>query len=81
MDILKIKVIDAAGAALADQAVKVSGTDKLKTNAQGMTQFLIDHGVLLDIEINGVVAWSGDSALLAKDEVFQASDTGFARIS
>ncbi len=81
MAILKIKVVDAAGAALASQAVKVSGSDTLKTNDAGMTQFLVDSGVPLVIEINGAAAWSGDSGQLAKDEVFQASGTGFARVS
>ena len=80
MAILKIKVVDAAGAALAGQAVKVSGSDILKTNGEGMTQFLVDSGIPLKIEINGAAAWSGDSGLLAKDEVFQASGSGFARV-
>jgi hypothetical protein len=81
MAILKIKVVDAADVALAGQSVKVSGTDTLKTNGDGLTQFLIDSGVSITIEINGVAAWSGDSGQLAKDEKFKAAGTGFVRVS
>ena len=45
-----------------------------------MSQFLIDSGIPLEIEINGAAAWSGDSGQLTKDEVFQASGSGFARV-
>lgn len=81
MALLKIKVVDASGAALAGQSVKVSGADTLKTNGDGLTQFLIDSGTPLAIEINGVAAWSGDSGQLAKDEVFKVSGSGFTRVS
>jgi hypothetical protein len=81
MAILKIEVVDAAGAPLEGQAVKVSGSDTLKTNTDGMTQFLIDSGVSLAIEINGVTAWSGDAGQLAKAEVFKVAGTGFVRVS
>ena len=80
MAMLKIKLIDAGGAALVGHAVKVSGAPALKTNGDGMSQFLIDSGIPLEIEINGAAAWSGDSGQLTKDEVFQASGSGFARV-
>jgi hypothetical protein len=81
MAILKIKVVDAADVALAGQSVKVSGSDTLTTNGDGLTQFLIDSGVSLAIEINGATAWSGDSGQLAKDEKFQQGAAGFVRVS
>lgn len=81
MAILRIKVTDAAGVALAAQTVKVTGADALQTNAEGMTQFLIDSDVALDIEINGKSCWAGNSAQLAKDEQFKAAGAGFARVN
>ena len=42
MGILKVKVVDASGADLAGQTVKLRGIDALQSNAQGMTQFLIE---------------------------------------
>lgn len=79
MAILKIKLVDAAGQALPGQTVKVSGCSVLQTNAEGRTQFLIESDVPLDIEINNTVAWSGNSADLAREEVFQQAGAGFAR--
>ena len=49
MGMLKIKVVDAAGAALAGQIVKISGADALQTSAEGMAQFLIESDVSIDI--------------------------------
>lgn len=80
MAILKIKVVDASGAALAGQTVKVSGAGVLQTNADGMAQFLTENAAGLDIEINGASVWAGNSAGLARDEVFRADGAGFARV-
>lgn len=80
MGILKIKLVDAGGADLAGQAVKVSGIDALQSNAQGMTQFLITDEATLDIAINGVACWSGDVAALAKLETFQQSGPSFVHV-
>ena len=80
MAILKIKVVDASGAALAGQTVKVSGAGVLQTNADGMAQFLTENAAALDIEINGASVWAGNSADLARDEAFRADGAGFARV-
>ena len=77
---LKIKVVDASGAALAGQTVKVSGAGVLQTNADGMAQFLTENAAALDIEINGASVWAGNSGDLARDEVFRADGAGFARV-
>ena len=79
MGILKIKVVDAAGAPLAGQTVKVSGAGTLQSSAEGMAQFLTDSDAALDIEINGASVWTGNSAELARDEVFKAEGATFAR--
>ena len=81
MGMLKIKVVDAAGAALAGQTVKVSGAGALQTSAEGMAQFLTESDAALVIEINGVSVWSGNSAELARDELFKAEGASFARVS
>ena len=81
MGILKIKVIDSAGGAMADQAVKVSGAGALQTNTQGIAQFLIDDGTALDIAINDKSCWSGEKGSLAREEVFQQAADGFKRIA
>ena len=81
MTILKIKVVDASGADLAGQAVKVSGVDVLQTNSQGMAQFLLGEETPLDIAINGQSCWSGDTSVLARQEVFQQSSAGFTRVA
>lgn len=81
MGILKIKLADAAGAALAGQTVKVSGAGALQSNAEGMVQFLIENGIPLEIDINGTAAWSGNSSELVKDELFKATGAGFARVN
>lgn len=81
MSMLKVKVVDAAGTALAGQTVKVSGAEALQTSAGGLTQFLIDSDVPLTIEINDVPAWSGNASQLAREELFKATGTGFARVS
>ena len=80
MPILKVKVSDSAGAALAGQAVKVTGAGALQASAEGHAQFLIESNVPLDIEINGASAWSGNSAQLAGQELFKAAGAGFARV-
>ena len=81
MGMLKIKVVDAAGAALAGQTVKVSGAGALQSSAEGMTQFLTESDAVLVIEINGASVWSGNSAELARDELFKAEGASFARVS
>ena len=81
MGMLKIKVVDAAGAPLAGQTVKVTGAGALQSSAEGMTQFLTESDSALDIEINGASVWSGNSAELARDELFKAEGASFARVS
>ena len=81
MGMLKIKVVDAVGAALAGQTVKVSGAGALQTSAEGMAQFLTESDAALVIEINGASVWSGNSAELARDELFKAEGASFARVS
>ena len=81
MGMLKIKVVDAAGTALAGQTVKVSGAGALQTSAEGMVQFLTESNAALDIDINGASVWSGNSTELARDELFKAEGASFARVS
>ncbi len=81
MGILKIKTVDAAGAAIAGQTVKVSGAGALQTSAEGMAQFLIDSDASIEIEINGASVWSGNSAQLAREEQFKAEGASFARVN
>ena len=81
MGMLKIKVVDASGTALAGQTVKVTGAGALQSSAEGMTQFLTESDVALDIEINDTSVWSGNSAELARDELFKAEGASFARVS
>ena len=81
MGLLKIKVVDATGAPLADQTGKVTGADALQTSAEGMVQFLTESNAALDIDINGASVWSGNSTELARDEVFKAEGASFARVS
>ena len=81
MGMLKIKIVDAAGGPLAGQTVKVSGAGALQTSAEGMTQFLTESDAALDIDINGTTVWSGNSAELARDELFKAEGASFARVS
>ena len=80
MGILKVKTVDATGADLAGQTVKVSGAGELQTSAQGVAQFLIDSDALIEIEINGALAWSGNAAVLAREERFQLAGAGFTRV-
>ena len=81
MGMLKIKVVDAAGAPLLGQTVKVTGAGALQTNAEGMTQFLIDNDVPIDIEINGKSCWAGSSTQLSREEQFKAAGASFARVN
>lgn len=81
MAILKIKVLTASGADVAGVTVKVSGIDSLQTNAQGMTQFLIEDADAFDISIAAQTVWSGPTSALARQEVFQQSGAGFARVA
>jgi hypothetical protein len=81
MAILKIKLIDASGAALVNQTVKVSDAGVLQTNADGVTQFLLGDGGVIEIEIAGLSCWTGDSSKLSKEEVFQQSSSGFVRVA
>lgn len=81
MGMLKMKVMDAAGAALAGKTVKVSGAGALQTSSEGMAQFLIDSDASIEIEIDGAVAWSGNASLLAREERFQLAGAKFARVS
>jgi hypothetical protein len=79
MAILKIKLVAADGQALLGQTVKVSGCSPLQTNSEGLAQFLIESDVPLAIEVNSAEAWSGSSAQLAREELFQQVGTGFVR--
>ena len=81
MGMLKIKIVDAAGAPLADQTVKVTGAGALQSSAEGMVQFLTESDAALDIDINGASVWSGNSTELVRDEVFKAEGASFARVS
>lgn len=81
MGILKIKLTDAAGQALADVAVKVTGCGALQTNSEGRTQFLLEADVPVQVDINGVQAWAGSSSALAREELFQQGTSGFARVT
>ena len=81
MGMLKIKVVDAAGAPLLGQTVKVTGAGALQSSAEGMAQFLTEIDAAIDIEINGASVWSGNSAELARDELFKAEGASFARVS
>ena len=80
MGMLKIKVVDAAGSPLAGQTVKVTGAGALQSSAEGIAQFLTESGEALNIDINGASVWSGNSAELARDEVFKANGASFARV-
>ena len=79
MGMLKIKVVDASGTALSGQTVKVTGAGALQTSAEGMAQFLTESDAALDI--NGTSVWSGNSAELARDELFKAEGASFVRVS
>ena len=81
MGMLKIKVVDASGTALSGQTVKVTGAGALQTSAEGMAQFLTESDAALDIDINGTSVWSGNSAELARDELFKAEGASFVRVS
>ena len=81
MAVLKIKVIDDAGADLTGLEVKVSGIDALQTNAQGLALFLVDDAIVLDISIGGTACWSGSASSLARQEVFQRSGGGYVRVA
>ena len=80
MGMLKIKVVDAAGAPLAGQAMKVSVAGAVQSSAEGMTQFLTDTDAALQIDINGATVWSGNSAELARQEVFAQPANSFKRV-
>ena len=79
MPILRIKVVDASGLAMAGQSVKVSNNGQLQSNADGIVQFLLGESALVDIEINGLSAWAGGSDQLAREERFQQGAAGFTR--
>lgn len=79
MSILKIKLMDATGQPMSGQSVKASGCETLQTNALGMAQFLHDGPASLAIEINGAQVWTGNTELLAREEVFTQTATGFVR--
>ena len=79
MPILKIKVCDADGKPLTGQTVKITDCEQLTTNADGLTQFLINADATLSVVINGATVWNGASAELKKEEVFSATGSGFAR--
>ena len=79
MGMLKVKAVDAAGAPPAGQTVKVTGAGALQSSAEGMAQFLTESDATLDIEINGALVWSGNSAELARNEMFKADGASFVR--
>jgi hypothetical protein len=81
MALVKIKLVDAAGQAFVGQTVKVTGCGALQTNIDGKTQFLLDANVSIEVDINGTHVWAGNSDQLARDESFQQTATGFARIA
>ena len=81
MPILRIKVVDASGLAMAGQTVKVSHNGQLQSNADGIAQFLLGEPAHVDIEINGSAAWAGSSDQLAREERFQQGAAGFSRAS
>ena len=62
----KITVVSASGADLAGQAVKISGSDVLQTNSQGVAQSLLGKETLLEIAVNRQPCWSGDTCVLAR---------------
>ena len=80
MALVKIKLVDATGQALEGCTVKVTGSGALQTNADGRTQFLLENDVPMQVDINGVQAWAGNSSELARDESFQQNASGFIRI-
>ena len=80
MPILKIKLTDAAGVALSGQTVNVSTMGELQSNADGIAQFLRGDVGPVNVNINGQLAWAGDSDELAKEETFQQGASGFARL-
>ena len=80
MPIVKIKTCDAEGKSLANQFVKVSGCEQLTTNADGLTQFLIEADTAISIALNGATVWSGNSGELKREETFCATASGFVRL-
>ena len=81
MSILKIKLIGVGDEPLSGQTVKVSGCGELRTNAEGIAQFLVSADGSIDIEINGAVSWSGNPAELVREERFKQTGTAFVRVN
>jgi len=80
--IVKIKVQDDKGQGLEGLAVMLTGcgSHPAITGANGLVQFLKDDGIpTVTVTIGGTAAWTGPSAELRADEVFEKTDSGFAR--
>lgn len=81
MPILRIRLVDTAGAALAGQIIKISNSEDFRSNADGLAQFLLGDRELLTIYINGKSVWTGQSDQLTKEEKFRQGASGFDRVS
>lgn len=68
--VVKISVVDAAGAGAAGQSI-MAGDFELTTSSTGLAQALLDDGDTT-IKVNGVMAYQGPVAGLRPLEVFTA---------
>lgn len=80
MPLIKIMVCDASSQPLAGLDVVLSKCGALKSNAQGLVQFLAGEPVASELTIGGVVVWAGSLAELTRNEVFMQSASGFTRM-
>ena len=79
MPVIKIKVCDSSGSAMAGQRVKVSGCEELLSNVDGVTQFLLIDDTNVTIAIKGETVWSGETSGLKREETFSKSGETFTR--
>ncbi|MCA9576111.1 MAG: hypothetical protein R3B40_23835 [Polyangiales bacterium] len=69
--VVKISVVDAAGAGASGQSV-MAGDFELTTSASGVVQALLDDGDTT-IKVNGVTAYHGPVDALRPMEVFKST--------
>jgi hypothetical protein len=75
MPILKLKVIDEQGEALAGVPVSVTDCFPLDSNADGLAQFLCVGQVT--VTIAGQVVWTGDAAQAASPQMYRRDGASF----
>jgi hypothetical protein len=80
--IVRVTVQSASGEPVQGQSVNLTGCgdEPRTTGPTGIVQFLVDDSIpTTTISIGGAAVWSGPSAELRGNEVFEQAGAGFTR--